>query len=126
MVETREILVENEIQGIQAFKGFISAEFGEQLIGIWLFGSKARGDGKLDSDLDLLVVVSTVSPVTRWRIREIAADCSLEYDILFNTHILDLPTWEKHTRQVSTFWQEIERDGLQLLFSHAASPPKPK
>jgi hypothetical protein len=30
---------------------------GEQLIGAWLFGSKARGDFGPDSDIDLLIVI---------------------------------------------------------------------
>ncbi len=38
--------------------------FGARLRGVWLYGSRARGDHRSDSDLDLLIVLDTVG---RWR-----------------------------------------------------------
>jgi predicted nucleotidyltransferase len=34
--------------------------FGERLIAVYVFGSRARGDNEIDADLDLLVVLDTV------------------------------------------------------------------
>ena len=34
-------------------------EFGDRLAQVWLFGSRARGDHRPDSDVDLLVVLHT-------------------------------------------------------------------
>lgn len=88
---------------------------GDDLIGLWLFGSKSRGDFGPDSDIDLLVVLEDLQPEKRWRIRQIAARCSLEYDVLFNTHILDQERWEKEVRHQGTLWHEIQRDGVSLM-----------
>jgi predicted nucleotidyltransferase len=88
---------------------------GDNLMGLWLFGSKSRGDFDPDSDIDLLVVLKILQPERRWRIREIAAQCSLEYDVLFNTHILDQARWDEEVHYRSTLWREIQRDGVSLL-----------
>jgi predicted nucleotidyltransferase len=45
--------------------------FGERLRSVWLYGSRARGDHQLDSDLDLLVVLDAVGA---WRAEHDVAD----------------------------------------------------
>ena len=40
----------------------VVAHFGERLLGIALFGSRARGDARSESDLDLFVVASGLHP----------------------------------------------------------------
>jgi predicted nucleotidyltransferase len=59
----------------------------EQVI---LFGSKARGDAGDDADIDLLVIVEKADWERKGQIRLTDARVSLEYDVLLNTHILDL------------------------------------
>jgi predicted nucleotidyltransferase len=86
----------------------------DNLVELWLFGSKARGDFGPDSDIDLLVIVKNLFPEAEWEIREIAADYSLEYDVIFNTHILDSADWEKRIRWRDTLWREVQRDGIAL------------
>lgn len=122
MIETTPLLSEKETQAIHALASAISNELKDRLIGIWLFGSKARGDASPDSDLDILVVVDHLAPPVRWRIREIAADCSLEYDILINSHIQDMEKWEKEAKQKTTFRRELNRDGVPIPFLNQPTP----
>jgi uncharacterized protein len=42
---------------VSVFSAAVRKEYGEQLAGIYLFGSRARGDHKPFSDVDLAVVV---------------------------------------------------------------------
>ena len=93
----------------------LPSALGEDLVGVWLFGSKARGDFGLDSDIDLLVVLRDWQPQKRWRIREIAAQCSLKHDVLFNVHIIDQGRWNDEVNYQGTLWREIQRDGVPLL-----------
>jgi predicted nucleotidyltransferase len=85
------------------------------VVGVWLFGSKSCGDFRLDSDIDLLVVLRDLQPAKRWCIREIAAECSLTYDVLFNVHILEQARWNEEVQYQGTLWRELQRDGVPLL-----------
>ncbi len=52
---------------------------------IWLFGSRARGDGRTDSDFDLLVVLPDGLPAEAYDFRSVAEPvvaCGLGYDIV--------------------------------------------
>lgn len=104
----------NEQVVIRAFADALRGESGAQVADLWLFGSKSRGESSPDSDIDLLLVVQQLTPQLRWRIREIAADCSLEYDVLLNTHILAEHEWNKHIERRSTLWREIQQDGIPV------------
>jgi predicted nucleotidyltransferase len=85
------------------------------LVEAYLFGSKARGDCTPDSDLDLLIVLETDNWETKDEVRFIAADISLEYDVLINTHILSQARWKEMAHQQTTLWREVQRDGVLLL-----------
>jgi hypothetical protein len=52
---------------------------------IWLFGSRARGDARVDSDFDLLVVLPDGLPAEAYdfhRVAEPVIACGLGYDIV--------------------------------------------
>ena len=88
---------------------------GEQVVGLWLFGSKSRGDYDADSDIDLLAIIRTMDWNVWHLIRMIAAECSLEYDVLFNVHIVDTLRWNEETRCHGTLWRAVQRDGVSLV-----------
>lgn len=50
--------------------------FGERLVGATLFGSRARGEGDLHSDLDVHVVVRDATPADRRKVVDMADDLS--------------------------------------------------
>ena len=62
--------------------------YGDQLKAVYLFGSFARGEGKLpDSDIDVMIVLN--GEFNYWeqdkRSSELVADLSLENDVLIST-----------------------------------------
>jgi uncharacterized protein len=85
------------------------------LSGLWLFGSKARGNFGADSDIDLLVVLRTHEPEKRWLIRTVAAECSLQHDVLLNTHIISQARWDEAALSHDALWRQIQEDGLPLM-----------
>ena len=50
-------LTPNERAGLEAFVDCLRCRYGDDLLRVVLFGSKARGDFDDESDIDLLVVV---------------------------------------------------------------------
>ena len=81
-------LLPHESAAIDGYVRNLYQSLGHQLIGLWLFGSKARGDPDADSDIDLLVILEDVQPETQWHIWDLSSDISLQYDVLLNTHII--------------------------------------
>jgi len=115
MSELPDHLLPHEKAAIFACSSALVNLLADNLAGLWLFGSKARGDFDSDSDIDLLIIVKHLDPEIRWRIRATAADFSLHHDVLFNTHIQVQEEWQKISRYAGTLWHEIERDGIPLL-----------
>lgn len=78
-------------------------EVSEQVSQLWLFGSRARGDNKPNSDIDLLIVGNNVPKFVLHRIREAAG--LLEVDFVMNDEIED-----------AQLASELDRDKV-LLYS---------
>ncbi|MBK8986918.1 MAG: nucleotidyltransferase domain-containing protein [Chloroflexi bacterium] len=114
MIDLPEHLQTNEKQAILKLCLTLSEMLGRNLVDMVLFGSKARGDFHPDSDIDLLVVLRHLNADSRWLVRSVAADCSLEYDVLFNTHLYEKGRWEAMMAHRDTLWREVQRDGMPL------------
>jgi predicted nucleotidyltransferase len=99
------------------FAESVQADLGEDLHGLWLYGSRARGEPrKQESDVDLLAVT-----------REGAADWKrvywLLYDVavaegasppLFSLHVHDV-AWLAQRREIRSFYiAEVDRDKVVL------------
>jgi predicted nucleotidyltransferase len=115
MAGTLRYLNEKEIMAVQQFAGRLMDSLRRRVLHITLFGSKARGDFTSDSDLDLFVVLDTADWNMKDQVRFMAADVSLEYDVLLNTHILSQERWEEMVRHQATLWREVRRDGVPLM-----------
>ncbi len=111
----------HEQAAIQECIARLRQALGAQLVSVWLFGSKARGDFDPDSDIDLLIVISRMDWSWWDKIRLTAARVSLEYDLLLNTHILDQPRWNAQKHYQDTLWREMQR-GSALLWQPVPEP----
>jgi predicted nucleotidyltransferase len=80
---------------------------------IYLFGSHARGEGDIDSDLDFLVVVpeSTKSRYERAvEAREFARDVHVPKDII----VLTRAEWDADRQVVCSLASTVLREGIRL------------
>jgi predicted nucleotidyltransferase len=79
-----------------------------------LFGSRARGDAKIDSDWDVLILID--SPVTvdiERAFRYKLFDLELETEEVFSTFIHNKKVWNaKH--KVTPFYKSIKKEGVRL------------
>lgn len=68
---------------LERFKSILSARYGPHLHGLYLFGSRARGDHRPDSDADIAVVLDAADdPIgEQWSLID------LGYDILLDTGV---------------------------------------
>ncbi len=95
------------------------AFFGDTLKSVWMYGSRARGDNRPDSDLDLLLVRDLPEPPdeNRWDFpfMEELEEKMEGYSILFtriSTHSAEphrFKTWD------TMFFRSIREDGIRIL-----------
>ncbi len=93
---------------------------GDELHGVWLFGSRARGEEPCDhSDVDVVVFVGDASWDGRMGVRGILDDVArdLNLDALtwsFSIHV-HTPDWLAQRREIRSFFvAELDRDKVVL------------
>jgi len=97
---------------LSRFRATLDQIYGERIERVVLFGSRARGDARPDSDYDIAVFLRDLHGfgVESERIAEI------ETDILFDTGIIinALPLQAGSYMERTGFMQELRRDGFDL------------
>ena len=80
-----------------------------------VFGSKARGTGGRDSDLDLLVLTSRpVTPDLRAAVSEKLAEINLRYDGGLSSVVVYEKDWSEGLVRYLLIHSEVERDGCEV------------
>lgn len=95
----------------------LEAELGEDLLAVWLYGSRARGERlSEDSDIDLMVVVSD-SESLRARVRRIVDDTAVREKgnpFVFSSRVTDPRALAEKAAVESLYLREVERDRIVL------------
>lgn len=101
----------NEQQGVQGIIGEIKKRY-SPVKRIILYGSKARGDFKEDSDIDLLFITDKEIPRSlKNRIIDVIYNHELKNDIVVSAIIISESVF---INQGSTFLREVKREGIVL------------
>lgn len=101
---------QKEIQAIYEFKNQLKNILGKNLISIQLFGSKARGNWKEDSDIDILVLIKKKNKPLEETIYETVFDLLLKRNIYISVKIFDLKEFEKLNKIPTVFMQTIKNE----------------
>lgn len=79
-----------------------------------LFGSRARGDARNDSDWDILILIQNkVTTEIESAFRYKLFDLELETGEVFSTFVYNTDTWNKK-HKVTPFYKSIKREGVLL------------
>lgn len=92
----------------------VALEYGGVVRSIVLFGSKARGDDTVHSDIDVLIVVGDENWRTRYEIRMLGARISLDHDVLFNLYVIEQERWEWMQAIGHPLYRQIMDEGVDL------------
>jgi len=79
-----------------------------------LFGSKARGDSRKDSDIDILVVLKSKSREKENFIIDLTVKILLEYGIDISPHIYSQKEYSYLNKIPSVFMQVIQKEAFAL------------
>ena len=93
----------------------VRRHYGARLAGVFLFGSRARGDNTPDSDIDVAVVLSD-NEIDFWREKMVLADLAYEPIAESGIHVQGWPValraWERpETHKNPSLIRAMRRDG---------------
>jgi uncharacterized protein len=101
-------------RALLAFRGRVEAAYGERLAGVYLYGSRARGEAGADSDADVAVLLRDLD---FWRdlyaLTDIAFPSMAEFDLLIHARPVDEAEW-RSTTDDGSFIAEIRKDAVPV------------
>lgn len=81
---------------------------------VWAFGSRVRGDGTWESDLDVCVVVNELTYADRHTIWDIAWEVGFEHDVLISAVAYSRDEFEQGPCSESPLVLNILREGVSV------------
>jgi predicted nucleotidyltransferase len=98
---------------LQQLRAGLLALYGDRLDRVLLYGSRARGDARPDSDVDVLVVLEgEVDPLTEiHRNSELVADLSLEHDLVISCVYMSA---KELAKEDDPFLRNVRREALPV------------
>jgi predicted nucleotidyltransferase len=110
-----ELLATNELQATQEFVERLFGRYPDRICQTVLFGSKARGDSRDWSDIDILIIVDSEEWQFKHTISNLAADISLEFDVLIGPRVISEERWARMGRDGFGLYRNIAAEGIPLV-----------
>ncbi|MBI3710736.1 MAG: nucleotidyltransferase domain-containing protein [Proteobacteria bacterium] len=89
----------------------LAAAYGPRLEQVVLFGSRARGDARPDSDIDVMIVLS--GPLDCWQEVQRTSQLTSELSIRYDTDISRVfATPAQYARAAGSFYENVRREGV--------------
>jgi len=92
----------------------LRVRFGDRVLRVVLYGSRARGEEDAESDLDVLVVVDDGDYQFHREVALEAFEPSLKHSALISPQVWDRARYEQQRAWQLLFFRNLERDGIQL------------
>ena len=101
-----------EKNALNDFRNALVGDFGA--IDVRLFGSRARGEGDEESDLDVFIVLPEISWKVEKEIYGLSFDVSLKHGVLISPVLYSRNDIENPSIQISPLYKTVQREGLKL------------
>ncbi len=110
-------LNQGERQALSILVQALAETLKDNLMRVIIYGSKARGDQRPDSDTDILVIVKRISKEQRNKIYDNLLDIELEYDTRISLAIYTEEEYQFNTKMKSFFIENVQKEGIELWVS---------
>ena len=105
-------LTVQEQQALWQFKESLQARFGDEIVEVRVFGSKARGDAGPESDLDVLVVTKRDDWKLKEQIGQVATTILLEEGIYLSVKVFGGHVYRRLVELKTPFIKNVLEDGV--------------
>lgn len=101
-------------KALKELRNYLESQLGDRLVRMVLFGSQARGDSDIESDIDIAMIVRELSRELRDQILDSVAEIEMKYLTPLSVHILSESEFERLKKRERRFALDIEREGIPL------------
>ena len=103
-----------EQEALKRFRETLNEQFGQEIVSVHLFGSKARGDASAESDIDIMVVTQQDDWRLKERIGKVATGILLDYGVYLSIKVIGKSFHHKLASFGSSFIRNVLREGILL------------
>lgn len=107
-------LTREERLWLKAYRKELAEHYSRSVVRMLIYGSKARGQGHPDSDLDLLLIVKNDARRLKRELRRAGYLLAATSDVLPSILAYTEAEWERRDKSGSAFRRAVERDGVQV------------
>lgn len=108
----RAILTENEERALKILKEALRRKF--DIVDLWVFGSKARGESSHESDVDVMIEVADINPEIEAQIDDMIFEINLENDSFISAVIFGRKELEDGPLAESPIYKIVQKEGVPI------------
>jgi predicted nucleotidyltransferase len=99
---------------LKQFKASLEQVLGTQLVELKVFGSKARGDDRPDSDIDVLAIVASDDWHIRDKVYDVATDILLQADVCISPKVISKSRFDQLCKEGTSFIHNVGKDAITI------------